>query len=195
MRGVAADRRRRPGDDLISELLAVEADGGRLSEDELVATVVLLLNAGHEATVHTIGNGVRALVGAGWTGGDAERAVEEVLRWDPPLHLFTRHVYEPLELFGTRFVTGDRIVCLLGSAGRDPALCDRAETFDPTRAPAAHLAFGAGLHFCVGAPLARLELAVALPVLFERRPGLRLTREARYADLYHFRGHEALWVG
>ena len=192
-------RRRRPADDLISELIAAEAAGDRLDADELVATCVLLLNAGHEATVHAIGNGVAAILAAGLdpaglfaTPAATAATVEEVLRFDPPLHLFTRFAREDVELLGHRFRRGDTVGCLLAAANRDPARFPDPHRFDPARPPGPQLAFGAGIHFCVGAPLARLELGVALPILFARLPGLALAEPPAFADRYHFRGLEAL---
>jgi cytochrome P450 len=193
-----ADRRRAPREDLISLLVAVEQAGEHLSEDELVATCILLLNAGHEATVHAIGNGVKAVLEAGVQGralaGPAALAplVEEMLRHDTPLHLFTRYALEPLEIGGVRFKVGDRIGLLLGAANRDPARFRAPDRFDPAREDNPHVSFGAGLHFCIGAPLARLELAAALPRLVARLPGLRLAGTPRYRDTYHFRGLERL---
>jgi len=193
-------RRARPADDLISHLIAAEAEAdGRLSTDELIGTCILLLNAGHEATVHSMGNGVKALLGLDDPGAAlapdrVEATVEEILRHDPPLHIFTRYAYEPVALYGHRFVRGDRVACVLGAANRDPSIWPDPDRFDPTRAPAPHTAFGAGLHFCVGAALARLELRLALPILFARCPGLRLAAPTRYADLYHFHGLERLIV-
>jgi cytochrome P450 len=197
LRAHVAERRARPGDDLITELVAAEADGERLSTDELIATCVLLLNAGHEATVHAIGNGVRAILASGLEParlfGEATGAtVEEVLRYDPPLHLFTRYALQDVEVLGHRFRRGETVGCLLAAANRDPARFPDPGRFDPGRAPAPHLAFGAGIHFCVGAPLARLELAEALPVLFARLPGLALAEPPVFADRYHFRGLTAL---
>lgn len=201
IRGHVKERRAAPADDLITHLIAAEEAGEKLSTDELVTTCILLLNAGHEATVHTIGNGVKALLGldaparAAALAPDAvEATVEEILRFDPPLHLFTRFAYEELGLFGAHFRRGDRIGCLLGAANRDPAVWNDPHRFDPGRPRVTHTAFGAGIHFCVGAPLARLELQIALPVLFARLPGLRLAAPPRYADLYHFHGLEALAV-
>lgn len=194
------DRRRtEPGDDLITHLIAAEAEGDRLSHDELIATCILLLNAGHEATVHTMGNGIAALLAteapAAWLDpGAVEATVDEILRYDPPLHMFTRYAYEETEVFGHVLHRGDRVGCLLGAAGRDPAMYDRPDFFDPTRTQHPPLAFGAGLHFCVGAPLARLELQIALRVLFERLPQMRLAERPRYANLYHFHGLQALRV-
>jgi cytochrome P450 len=186
-------RRGAPGDDLLTHLVAAEEGGERLTADELVTTCILLLNAGHEATVHTIGNGVRALLAHG-RPPVTEAAVEEVLRWDPPLHMFTRWAYEEVEVEGHVLKGGDQVACLLAAANRDPAAYEDPARFDPARGGPANLAFGAGIHFCVGAPLARLELLVALGRLFERCPGLRIVEEPRYADVYHFHGLERLMV-
>ncbi|NDV00406.1 cytochrome P450 [Pseudoroseicyclus tamaricis] len=195
IREVVAARRSRPGDDLITELIAAEEAGESLSTDELVTTCILLLNAGHEATVHTIGNAATLLLPRP-PGRVDEALVEEVLRFDPPLHMFTRWVYEPCELFGHSFQRGDQVACLLAAAGRDPSVYDDAATFDPSRyagkAPA-HAAFGGGIHFCVGAPLARLELLIGLRALFAG-PALSLAEPPQFADLYHFHGHDRLMV-
>jgi len=194
------DRRRAdPGADLLSQLVAAEEAGDRLSPDELVATVILLLNAGHEATVHTIGNAVKALLETGTTHvlqdpARVDAAVEEVLRHDPPLHVFTRIAREEAEVFGHRFAPGDQVACLLASANRDASAIPDPDRFDPARAPVPHASFGAGIHFCLGAPLARLELARALPALVAARPRLRLAEPPRYADIYHFHGLERLMV-
>jgi len=190
-----AERRSDPRDDLISELIAAEEAGDRLTGAELISTCILLLNAGHEATVHTLGNGVRAMLETGCSpSGDPERLVEEILRYDPPLHLFTRWCYEDVELLGHRFARGDQVGLLLASAGRDAAVYACPDRFEPGRNAPLHHAFGAGLHFCVGAPLARLELQIALPRLFERCPRLHLTEPPRYAHIYHFHGHRRVQV-
>ena len=200
MRGHVAERRGWPGDDILSLLLQAEADGERLSEDELITNAILLLNAGHEATVHAIGNGVAALLRHGFdaslfaTPDSTATAIEEVLRFDPPLHMFTRFALEPVEIAGVRFDTGDRIGLLIGAANRDPLAFPDPDRFDPTRGTNQHVSFGGGIHFCIGAPLARLELQVALPILFERLPGLALAGEPRIADRYHFRGLTRLEV-
>lgn len=193
IRAHVAEKRRRPADDLISELIAAEENGNRLSTDELVTTCILLLNAGHEATVHTIGNGVRTLIDHGRPAID-DPCIEEILRFDPPLHMFTRWVYEDLDLFGHALRRGNRIACLLAAAGRDPAAYPDPDRFDPRRTGPAHHAFGAGIHFCVGAPLARLELRIALQALFSRRPDLSLAMAPSYANLYHFHGLDRLMV-
>lgn len=192
-------RRNDPRDDLITRLITAEEDGEKLSRDELIATCILLLNAGHEATVHSLGNGVKTLLQTGtarqaMTPEHIDNAVEEILRFDPPLHMFTRYAYEEVELFGHSFRRGDQIALLLGAANRDPSVWDSPDQFDPTRPALTNAAFGGGLHFCVGAPLARLEMRIALPILFERCPNLRLAGQPTYSDSYHFHGLEQLLV-
>lgn len=193
MRGYITQRRTSPTDDLISTLIAAEEAGEKLSEDELITTCILLLNAGHEATVHTLGNGVKTLLERN-IREISEPCVEEVIRFDPPLHMFTRWVYEDVELFGQHFKRGDQIACLLGAGNRDPAAYDAPNQFDPARKGPQNTSFGGGIHFCVGAPLARLELRIALEVLFDRCPDLRLAEAPRYGDVYHFHGLERLMV-
>ncbi len=195
-------RRGGMGDDLISLLAAAEADGQKLSEDELVSTAVLLLNAGHEATVHQAGNAVKTLLEKYETpaqlfGSDETAAaiVEEALRFDAPLHMFTRYANQDMELGGgLNLKKGEKIGLLLGAANRDPKAFERPDEFDPARQDQKNVSFGAGIHFCIGAPLARLELQVALKMLFERLPKLRLAGTPRYRDTYHFHGLEALSV-
>jgi cytochrome P450 len=199
LRTYVAERRSRPADDLISHLIAAEAAGDRLSEDELISTCILLLNAGHEATVHAIGNGVKAVLQSGLDPAglfvSEERTagtVEELLRFDAPLHLFTRYALEPLDLGGISLRVGEQVGLLLGAANRDPLRFTEPDRLWPERPKVAHASFGAGIHFCIGAPLARLELAVAMPILFDRLPGMRLGAPPRYRDSYHFHGLEAL---
>ena len=193
MRGHVQERRKGPGDDLLSQLIAAEADGKSLSEDELITTAILLLNAGHEASVHAIGNGVKALLEEGQAWPEiGEGHVEELLRFDAPLHLFTRYALEDVEYNGLRLSKGETVGLLLGAANRDSARFPEPDRFDPARVTNPHVSFGAGIHFCVGAPLARLELNVALPILFQRLPGLRLAEKPRYRDAYHFHGLERL---
>jgi cytochrome P450 len=193
------ERRAKPADDLITQLIAAESEGERLTTDELIATCILLLNAGHEATVHTIGNGVKTLLELGISavtlGPDrVEGTVEEILRFDPALHMFTRWAYEDIEVMGHTFRRGDQVALLLAAANRDPGAWDRPDQFLPGRPTKPNVTFGAGLHFCVGAPLARLELQTALPILFERLPKLRIAETPRYGDVYHFHGLERLMV-
>ncbi len=196
LRTILAERRARPREDLMSVLANA---GQEISEDEAVANAVLLLNAGHEATVHAIGNGVAAVLGSGLDPPPLLRdpeavgaLAEEVLRFDPPLHLFTRYALEPVRTGALDLSPGERVGLLIGAANRDPARWPEPDRFDPLRRPAAHLAFGGGLHFCLGAPLARLEIEIALPLLFARYPRLALAEPPRYADRYHFRGLAAL---
>jgi len=199
LRAYVEARRARPADDLITHLIAAEEAGDRLTTDEMITTCILLLNAGHEATVHTLGNGVKALLETKTPRPALDpdcvaETVEEILRYDPPLHLFTRQVYAPVEVMGHQFQPGDQVGLLLAAANRDPGAFDRPGRFLPARPEKPNLSFGAGLHFCVGAPLARLELQVALPILFDRLPGLRLTERPRYADVFHFHGLSRLMV-
>lgn len=193
LRAIIADKSRNPGDDLISALIAVHADESRLTEDELVATCILLLNAGHEATVHTIGNSTKILLETGHRD-ITDGCVEELLRFDPPLHLFVRHVYTDVTIAGQHFKRGDTIGCMLAAANRDPAAFDHPEAFMPNRPITQNTSFGGGIHFCVGAPLARLELKIALDRLLTRCPNLRLTENPQYADIYHFHGLKRLMV-
>jgi cytochrome P450 len=194
MRGYIKDRRKDPRDDLLSELIRAEEQGRKLSEDELVTTAILLLNAGHEATVHAIGNGVKALLEQGICDGISEGHVEEVLRYDAPLHLFTRYALDDMEYAGIRLKKGESVGLMLAAANRDPQRFPAPGRFDPSRDPNPHVSFGAGIHFCIGAPLARLEMQVALPLLFQRLPNLALAEKPRYRDTYHFHGLEELRV-
>jgi unspecific monooxygenase len=201
MRSYVDARRSDPRDDLISHLIAAEEAGERLTTDELITTCILLLNAGHEATVHAIGNGVKAMLETGVYPGTAfstpastEALVEELIRFDAPLHLFTRYALQDVEIHGVSLKLGDRIGLLLGAANRDPVRFSEPHRLKPDRDEGTSLSFGAGIHFCIGAPLARLELQCALPVLFGRLPRLRLERPPVYADRYHFHGVERLDV-
>ncbi len=199
MRQYVDQRRAKPADDLITSLIEAEEAGERLTTDELITTCILLLNAGHEATVHTIGNGVKSLLetatpAAALAPGAVEASVEEILRFDPALHMFTRWVYEPAEVMGHTFQRGDQVALLLAAANRDPAQWEDPGRFDPARPIRPHASFGAGLHFCVGAPLARLELQIALPILFQRLPGLALAAPPQYKDVYHFHGLDRLML-
>ncbi|WP_380058564.1 cytochrome P450 [Falsihalocynthiibacter sp. SS001] len=192
-------RRDKPEDDLITHLIAAEEDGEKLSTDELIATCVLLLNAGHEATVHTLGNGLKALLENKYSGEQAspenvENTVEEILRYDPPLHMFTRYAYEDIEVGDHVFKRGDQVACLLAAANRDPSRWENPAEFIPQRPKQVNASFGAGAHFCIGAPLGRLELQTSLPILFERLPNLALAETPEYASIYHFRGLKRLML-
>ena len=199
LRAYVEERRARPADDLITQLISAEMEGERLSTDELISTCILLLNAGHEATVHTIGNGVKTLLEtrtplSALAAENVESTVEEILRFDPALHLFTRWAYDEVEVMGHTFRRGDQVGLLLAAANRDPGVWENPDRFLPARPVKPHASFGAGLHFCVGAPLARLELQIALPILFQHHPGLRLSAPPAYADVYHFHGLRNLKV-
>ena len=192
-------RRSDPRDDLITRLIAAEVKGATLSTDELVSTCILLLNAGHEATVSTLGNGLRIMLQEGWEASwiapdGIERLIEEILRFDPPLHMFTRYAYEEVEMCGHQFKRGDQVALLLAAANRDPEACPRADQFDPTRAPKVNKSFGGGLHFCVGAPLARMEMQIALPILLTRCPNLKLAETPAFPPSYHFHGYSEVMV-
>jgi cytochrome P450 len=197
---LAQERRNAPRDDLISALVAVHDAGNRLSEDELVSTCMLLLNAGHAATANAAGNGLWALL----RHPDQLRrlrenpsllpaAVEEMLRFDAPLQLFHRYVLYDMDCAGSALERGEMVGQLYGSANRDPQAFDRADEFDVGRSPNGHLAFGAGTHFCLGVQLARLELELLFGVMLERLPGLALDGPPpRYRPGLVFRGLQAL---
>lgn len=195
---VMDERRKRPGRDLLSALLAAQ-DARAITRDEALATCVLLLNAGHEATVHALGNAVVRLLREGDAPAHCTQAriaatVDECLRIDPPLHLFTRYALEPATIAGHALAPGDRIACLLGAANRDPVAYDAPHAFRPDRGGAMSASFGAGVHFCLGAQLARLEMQVALTTLFARCPGLRLAEPPAIAPIYHFHGPARIMV-
>lgn len=197
MRSYIEERRTDPQDDLITSLIAAEEDGAKLSTDEMIATCILLLNAGHEATVHSIGNATRVLVETKTNPSQTpiEPLCEELLRFEAPLHVFTRFAYADIALpKGDVLKRGEEIALVLGSANRDPEIYDAPERFDPARKPNPQTSFGGGLHFCVGAPLARAELHVALQKLFEAFPKLTLAEPPEYANSYHFHKHDRLLV-
>jgi cytochrome P450 len=197
------ERRRSPRDDMVTALVDARVDGGKLSDDEIVSTVVVLLNAGHEATVNTIGNGVRALLDRQdeWrrlVSGEIApaAAVEELIRFDPPLQLFERWVLEDgVEIAGTPIPRGEVISMLFGSANRDPRVFDDPDALDVGRPNAAeHIGFGGGIHVCIGAPLARIELAASLGALVRRAPGLVLAAAPARVPAFVIRGYQAVEV-
>ncbi len=197
VRELARRRAVEPTGDLVSDLVAAQHRGARLTEDEVVASAVLLLNAGHEASVNVFGNGLVALLRHGDRPAPAEDpgCVEEMLRFDAGLQLFERTATEPVTLVGVLVEPGQKVAALLGAANRDPAVFDRPDAFDLRRDPNPHLAFGAGLHFCVGAPLARMELAESLGLLLRRMPGLRLVEEPVSRGTFVLRGYRRVAVG
>jgi cytochrome P450 len=196
------EKRRHSDDRLVSRLVQVEEDGARLSKDEIICTVIVLLNAGHEATVNTLGNGVKALMEhrEQWDRlrdgtVTAAVAVEELIRFDPPLQMFERWVLDDgVEIAGRCLNVGDKVAMLFGAANRDPRKFAEPDRFDVGRGGMTHVGFGGGIHFCVGAPLARLELEVSLAALVRQRPDLQLVDEPRYHDAFVIHGLTALQV-
>lgn len=191
-------RRKFRRDDFLGELLAAE-DAGQISREELLSTVVLLLNAGQEATAHAIGNSVNLLVdfherNLALHPEQIASTVEECLRFSPPLHMFKRHVYTPVKVLELDLPAGCQIGCLLGSSCRDDAVWPDGDKYDPFRARRVHQAFGVGVHACLGAYLARMEMQIALPALFSRCPSLTIVEPPKVANLYHFHGLERLMV-
>ena len=196
VREIARARAENPGDDLITDLVAAREGAGRLSEDEVVASAVLLLNAGHEASVNVFGNGLVAMLRRGVTPSPAQvtTCVEEMLRFDSALQLFERTATEDVQVGPVTVGKGQKIAALLGAANRDPAVFERADEFVPDRDPNPHLAFGAGVHFCLGAPLARMELVESLTLLTETMPRLRLTAEPEPRGTFVLRGYRTVSV-
>ena len=200
MRSYIDERRCKPEDDLITHLISAEENGEKLTTDELITTCILLLNAGHEATVHSLGNGVKILIEKkrikmDWQSeAKINQLTEEILRFDPPLHMFTRYAYEPIDLGDYTIKKGEEVALILGATGRDNTVWSDPEYFNPDRIIKKNTAFGGGIHFCVGAALARLEMQIALPMLFTKFPKMQLVETPRYADVYHFHGLEKLLV-
>jgi len=195
VREVARERAADPRDDLVSDLVR----GGGLSEDEVVASAVLLLNAGHEASVNVFGNGLVAMLRAGVrpagdTADEVATCVEEMLRYDSALQLFERTATAEVEVAGVTVEPGRKIAALLGAANRDPAVFDDADAFRADRDPNPHLAFGAGVHFCLGAPLARMELVESLGHLLRTLPDLTLAAEPEPRGTFVLRGYHRVTV-
>ncbi|MFJ7292904.1 cytochrome P450 [Streptomyces collinus] len=201
LRELIAARRKEPGEDLISGLIAAHDEGDRLTEQEMISTCVLLLNAGHEATVNATVNGWYALF-RNPSQLEALRAdhtlvpsaIEELMRYDTPLQLFERWVLDEIEIDGTTIPRGAEIAMLFGSANHDPAVFHNPSALDLTRADNPHISFSAGIHYCIGAPLARIELAASMGALLERAPTLRLAAEPARKPNFVIRGLECLTV-
>jgi len=202
VRNLAEHRKINPGKDLITDLAMVEENGEKLNSHELVATCVLLLNAGHEASVNAFGNG---MVAALERPDQAEllrknsraitdTALEEFMRFDAPLHLFERTATVDTELGGVKIEKGQKIAALIGSANRDSAVFESADEMDLTRDPNPHIGFGAGIHFCLGAPLARLEMSVSLPALWEKYPNMQLAGNPVRRPTFVLRGYESVSI-
>jgi unspecific monooxygenase len=196
VRELVAERRARPADDLVSDLAATD-----LTDDEVVAAVVLLLNAGHEASVNVFGNGLVAMLRRGTTpasvleqGQDLALTVEEMLRFDSALQLFERTATEPVDVGDVSLEPGEKIAVLLGSANRDPAVFDEPDELRVDRSPNNHVAFGVGVHFCLGAPLARMELFESLTSLATTLPALELAGEPESRGTFVLRGYHSVPV-
>jgi cytochrome P450 len=202
VRDLAEARKKNPGQDLISDLASVEENGEKLNMHELVATCVLLLNAGHEASVNAFGNGMVATL----QRPDqvkllrenpreiTDTALEEFMRFDAPLHLFERTATADTEIGGVKIEEGQKIAALIGSANHDETVFSSPETMDLTRDPNPHIGFGAGIHFCLGAPLARLEMSVSLPALWEKFPSMKLAGDAVRRPTFVLRGYESVAI-
>jgi cytochrome P450 len=200
--GLADERRDQPRDDLLTALVQAEADGERLSHDELLATCLLLLLAGHETTANLIGNGTVALL----RHPDAltrlrddpsvvSSAIEELLRYDSPVQMTARTTLEPIEIRGVTIPANNRVAAMLASSNRDPERFDRPDDLVLDRTSAPHVSFGGGIHFCLGAPLARLEARIAIPELLRRAPKLAFaTEKLEWRKAFPLRGLKELPV-
>jgi cytochrome P450 len=199
---LADQRKEKPGNDLITDLVRVEEQGEKLNAHELIATCVLLLNAGHEASVNGFGNGAVALLERpdqfellrNNPDGLAATAIEEFLRFDAPLHLFERTATADTEIGGVAIKSGQKIASLLGSANRDENHFANADQMDITRDPNPHIGFGAGIHFCLGGPLARLEMGIALPKLVKAFPDMKLANDPIRRPTFVLRGYEKVEI-
>ena len=197
---LAAQRKVEPRPDLITALVEVEEQGEKLNEHELIAMCVLLLNAGHEASVNGFGNGMVAMFRnqdqlALMKSAPREltnTALEEMMRFDSPLHMFERTATSDTTIGQTTVLEGQKVVAMLGSANRDEEVFENTDKFDITRKHNPHIAFGAGIHFCIGAPLARLEMQNSLPMLFERFPNLQLVGAPVQRPTFVLRGWETI---
>lgn len=202
VRNLAEMRKKNPGNDLISDLASVEENGEKLNMHELVATCILLLNAGHEASVNAFGNGMVAALSRPDqmkilrenARAVTDTALEEFMRFDAPLHLFERTATTDTQIGGVEIKEGQKIAALIGSANRDETIFANAQTMDVTRDPNPHIGFGAGIHFCIGAPLARLEMSVSLPALWEKYPDMSLAATPIRRPTFVLRGYESVEI-
>lgn len=202
VRDLAQIRKKAPGRDLITDLAMVEENGEKLNMHELVATCILLLNAGHEASVNAFGNGMvevlknedqKSLLGSD-AQSHSERAVEEFMRFDAPLQLFERTATQDTHVGGVKIQAGQKIAALIGSANRDSTIFVNSDVMDITRDPNPHIGFGGGIHFCLGAPLARLEMSILLPALWQKYPNMSLASEPVRRPTFVMRGYESVAI-
>jgi cytochrome P450 len=202
VRDLAEHRKKSPGIDLITDLAMVEENGEKLNSHELVATCILLLNAGHEASVNAFGNGmVAALQRPDQVKLLRENpraitatALEEFMRFDAPLQLFERTATRDTHVGEVEILAGQKIAALIGAANRDSSVFDSADEMDLIRDPNPHIGFGAGIHFCIGAPLARLEMSVSLPALWEKYPTMQLASQPIRRPTFVLRGYESVLI-
>ncbi len=200
--GLSNERRRAPRDDLLTALVEAEAEGEKLNHEELLATCLILLIAGHETTANLIGNGTVALLrnpeALARMRDDpsvTSSGIEELLRYDSPVQMTARTTLEPVEVAGVEIPANARVASLLASSNRDPAHFDRADELVLDRASAPHVSFGGGIHFCLGAPLARIEARTAIPELLKRVPNLAFaTDDLDWRKTFPFRGLRSLPV-
>ena len=190
------EKNKTPSEDLISYLIRENKSDEPLSNEELISTIILLLNAGHEATVHTISNGVKTILECKYSFPEIikkpKQLTEEILRYCTPLHMFTRYSSVEVTLDGHRFYPGDKIGLLLAGANRDPNYFVDPESFNPLIKRRTNLALGAGIHFCLGAHLARLELQIAITTLIDLFPSMQISQKPYYEDNFHFFGLKEL---
>ena len=191
-----SEKERNPGEDLISYLIRENKSNDPLTNNELISTIILLLNAGHEATVHTISNGVKTILDSKFPLVEIiknpKQLTDEILRHCTPLHMFTRYCSVAVNLHGHQFEAGDKIGLLLAAANRDPKYFVDPESFNPFIKRRANLSLGAGIHFCLGAHLARLELQIAILALFDLFPSMQIVEKPEYQDNFHFFGLKEL---
>ena len=187
-----------PSEDLMSHIIRANNSDNPLSDEEVISTIILLLNAGHEATVHTISNGIKTILSSPFSTEDLirdpKKLADEVLRYSTPLHMFTRYSTKKITLCGQQLDVGDKIGLLLAGANRDPEHFLEPEDFNPLLDRKTNLALGAGLHFCLGAHLARLELEIAITSLIKKFPKMRISQTPHYQDNFHFYGLKELFL-
>ncbi len=200
--GIIEQRRHEPRDDMMTALINAEEEGDRLTHHELLSTLMLLLVAGNETTRNLIGNGTLALL----NNPDQlkklrdnpdllDSAINELLRYDSPVQLDGRIVLEEVEIDGNRIHPGQRVLCAIGAANRDPAVFTDPGVLDIGRRENSHIAFGRGIHYCLGSPLAMLEGRIAFSALLDRFPSMKLIAEPEFREQVVLRGVEELWVG
>ena len=200
--GIIEERRREPQDDMITALLNAEDEGDKLTHEELLGTLILLLVAGNETTRNLIGNGMRALLKNPEqlqrlrdNPDMLDSAINELLRYDSPVQLDSRLAHNDVEVAGHRIRAGQRILCSIGAANRDPSVFKEPDKLDIGRGEGSHIAFGRGIHHCLGAPLAMLEARAAFSALLDRFSHIEIVGEPVYREQVVLRGVEELWVG